>query len=73
MFTTFPILPLGNFNIRATHTGFKATETTGIALHASDSLVFNISLKVGAISEQITVEASAIQVETTNGELVRVD
>ena len=65
----FPDLPLGNFNIRATHTGFKATETTGISLHASDSLVFNIALKVGAVSEQITVEASAIQVETTNGEL----
>jgi hypothetical protein len=65
----FPDLPLGNLNIRATHAGFKATETTGIALHAADSLVFNITLKVGAVSEQVTVEASAIQVETTNGEL----
>lgn len=65
----FPDLPLGDFSIRATHSGFKATETTGIKLHASDSLVFNIALKVGAVSEQITVEASAIQVETTNGEL----
>ena len=65
----FPDLPLGNFNIRATHAGFKATETTGISLHANDSLVFNVTLRVGAVSEQITVEASAIQVETTNGEL----
>jgi hypothetical protein len=65
----FPDLPLGTFNIRATHSGFKASETTGILLHAADSLVFNISLKLGAVSEQVTVEASAIQVETTNGEL----
>jgi hypothetical protein len=65
----FPDLPLGVFNIRATHPGFKTTEETGIRVSAADSLVFNIRLKVGAVSEQITVEASAIQVETTNGEL----
>jgi hypothetical protein len=65
----FPDLPLGNFTIRATHAGFKTTEETGIRVSAADSLVFNIRLEVGAVSEQITVEASAIQVETTNGEL----
>lgn len=65
----FPKLPLGSYRIRVTHAGFKATEQVGVVLHASDSLVFNFSLDVGAISEQVTVEASAIQVETTNGVL----
>jgi len=65
----FPDLPLGLFKIRVTHAGFKSTEQTGITLHANDSLVINISLKVGAVSEQITVEASAVAVETTSGEL----
>jgi hypothetical protein len=65
----FPDLPLGQFKVRATHTGFRSTEQTGITLHANDSLVVNISLKVGAISESVTVEASPIAVETTNGEL----
>ena len=65
----FPDLPLGTFKIRVTHAGFKASEKVGIAVHASNSLVFNFALAVGAVSEQITVEASAIQVETTNGEL----
>jgi len=65
----FPDLPLGTFKIRVTHTGFKASEKVGIAVHASDSLVFSFALAVGSVSEQITVEASAIQVETTNGEL----
>src|SRR5579859_596519 len=54
----FPDLPLGTFKIRATHSGFKASEQLGIVLHASDSLVFNVALKVGAVSEQVTVEAS---------------
>src|ERR1051325_9860642 len=49
--------------------GFKAYEQVGIVLHAADSLAFNIALKLGALSEQVTVEAWAIQVDTTNGEL----
>jgi hypothetical protein len=65
----FPDLPLGTFKIRATHAGFKTSEKVGVTVHASDSLVFNIALVVGTISESVTVEASAIQVETTNGEL----
>ena len=65
----FPDLPLGTFNIHVTHPGFKASEETGIALHAADSLVFNIVLRIGAVTEHVTVEASAIQVETTNGAL----
>jgi carboxypeptidase family protein len=65
----FPDLPLGSYRIRATHSGFKAAEQTGIVLHVNDSLVINVSLRVGAVSEQVTVEASPIAVETTNGEL----
>jgi len=38
-------------------------------LHVNDSLVVNVSLKVGAMSESVTVEASPIAVETTSGEL----
>jgi hypothetical protein len=65
----FPQLPLGLYKIRATHAGFKNAEQTGITLHANDSAVINIGLKVGAVTEQVTVEAAAIAVETTNGEL----
>jgi hypothetical protein len=65
----FPDLPTGNFTIRATHSGFKTTEETGIRVNAADNLVFNVHVHVGAVSEQVTVEASAIQVDTTNGEL----
>ena len=65
----FPDLPLGSYSIRVTHTGFKSETQTGIVLHVADSIVVNVSLKVGAVSELVTVEASPIAVETTNGEL----
>jgi len=66
---SFTELPLGTYNIHVTHAGFKAETQTGIALHVNDSLVLNVPLKVGAISESVTVEASPVEVETTSGEL----
>src|SRR6266478_4282886 len=56
----FPDLPLGLYKIRVTHSGFKSSEQTGITLHANDSLVVNVGLKVGAVSESVTVEAFSI-------------
>jgi len=65
----FPDLPLGAYKIRASHAGFKGAEQTGIVLHVADSRVINFTLRVGAITEEVTVEANAIQVETTSGDL----
>jgi hypothetical protein len=65
----FPDLPLGHFKIHAAHAGFKGIDQTGIELHANDSIVVNISLAVGAVTESVTVEAAPIAVETTSGEL----
>src|SRR6202171_1850071 len=66
---SFQELPLGTYRIHVTHAGFKAMTQTGIELHVADNLVINVTLGVGAVSETITVEASPIAVETTNGEL----
>jgi hypothetical protein len=65
----FTELPLGTYRIHVTHAGFKAETQTGVVLHVNDSLVVNVNLKVGAISESVTVEASPVAVETTSGEL----
>src|SRR5229473_1680595 len=66
---SFQGLPLGSYRIHAAHAGFKAVTQTGIELHANDSVVLNVALRVGAVSETVTVEASPVAVETTNGEL----
>lgn len=66
---SFTELPLGTYNIHVTHPGFKAETQTGVALHVNDSLVLNVSLRIGAISETVSVEASPVAVETTSGEL----
>src|SRR5216683_2014189 len=50
-------------------TSYARSMQTGTELHVNDSSVVNIALKVGAVNETVTVEASPVAVETTNGEL----
>src|SRR5216683_1730287 len=60
----FPDLPLGTYKIRASHSGFKGSEQTGVVLHVNDSLVVNVSMAMGAVNETVTVEASAVAFST---------
>jgi hypothetical protein len=68
-FYNFQDLPLGGYKINYSHQGFKAESQTGVVLHVNDSRVFNVSLKVGATTEEVTVQGSLVQVETTNAGL----
>jgi carboxypeptidase family protein len=65
----FTDMPLGTYSVRVAHEGFKPSTQTGLVLHVADSLVVNVGLRVGAVTELVTVEASAVAVETTSGEL----
>jgi hypothetical protein len=65
----FPDLPLGGYKISFSHPGFKTENQTGIVLHVDDSRVINASLKVGAITEEVSVQGALLQVETTSGSL----
>src|SRR5271169_3658856 len=65
----FPDVPISTYSLHVSHPGFKASEETGVVLHVGDSRVFNFVLKVGAVSEQVTVEANGLQVDTTSGDL----
>ncbi|MDD5542712.1 MAG: TonB-dependent receptor [Acidobacteriia bacterium] len=56
-------LPIGNYSITVEATGFKKSTQTGIQLHVNDKLTINIALEVGNVAQQVTVEASPVQVE----------
>ena len=49
------------------HPGFKAAERTGIVLHVADSVVINVKLEVGALSDEVTVTAERPLVNTSSG------
>src|ERR1035437_5078588 len=58
-----PIIPIGTYSIKVEANGFKTETRTGIVLNVADDLKINISLQIGAITDTVTVEASAVGVE----------
>jgi hypothetical protein len=62
----FTSLPVGPYKLDAKLQGFTAFEQTGIVLSVGDSRAVNVQLKIGTLSETITVAANTSQVETRN-------
>jgi len=66
-------LPVGVYQITVKQGSFKEYVETGVEVHTSSTARVNAVLSVGGASEQVTVSASAVQVETTSaavGEVV---
>jgi hypothetical protein len=60
----FSNLPIGPYQLEVTKEGFATYTQSGIALQVASNPTLDISLKVGAVSERVQVEATAVQVET---------
>jgi hypothetical protein len=65
---TFPNLPIGPYQITAVHTGFKKAVEKGMELHVSERLGYNITLQVGDMTQEVSVNATADSVRTESGE-----
>jgi hypothetical protein len=59
-------LPVGEYRLEVTKTGFASYAKSGIVLEVNTNPQINAILKVGSVAEQITVEADAALVETTS-------
>jgi len=57
-------LPLGRYRLDVGKTGFSTAVQEGIVLQVNSDPAVVVSLKVGAVTEQVNVEANASQVET---------
>ena len=57
-------LPVGPYMLEVTKEGFTKIIQTGIVLQVDSNPTVDLTLKVGAVTEQVTVEAAAAQVET---------
>jgi hypothetical protein len=65
-------LPPGNYNISFAAAGFKEFTSQNVALNVASTYLQNAKLVVGSASDQVNVEANAIQVDTTSGEVSEV-
>src|SRR5271157_221076 len=60
----FDLLDPGDYTIRVTAPGFKTAEDSSIQLHVAQSSQFDVPLAVGAVSEQVVIEAGVSTLET---------
>jgi Carboxypeptidase regulatory-like domain len=57
-------LPIGNYSVTVAYPGFTKTVTAAESLNINQSLLINVQMHVGAVSESVQVNANAAQVET---------
>jgi hypothetical protein len=60
-------LAAGNYDVSVKQTNFKEYISKGVQVFVSSTTTLNPVLNVGAVTEQMTVEATAVQVETATG------
>ena len=61
---SLPSLPIGPYRLEVKQTGFATYVQNGIILQVDTNPTIDVVLKVGAVSEQVLVEAAAAMVET---------
>src|SRR3954452_20889639 len=61
---SLPNLPPGVYRVTATKTGFQSSRAENVTLQVEQVARLDIKLQVGSVSETITVDASAAQLQT---------
>ena len=57
-------MPIGPYRLEVSKSGFSTYVQTGIVLQVATNPTVDVSLKIGAVNEQVQVEANAALVET---------
>jgi hypothetical protein len=66
---TFPVLPVGDYVLAVSHTGFRPYRRTGIVLDANSSLLMDVVLQIGERTDAVTVSESAVHLETYSSQV----
>jgi hypothetical protein len=64
-----PTLDIGRYTVEASAPGFKTTVRRELELHVNEVLSADLTLEVGAVTEQVAVEAAAPVIATETGEI----
>ena len=65
-------LPRGLYTIQAEMAGFNREEIRGLQLTVAETLQYDVKLQLGQVSESVTVDANAVQVQATEASLSQV-
>ena len=62
-------LAIGHYNIKAEASGFGVAQKNDVVLNVGDRARIDFDMKMGAATENITVEADAVRVQSESGEV----
>ncbi len=68
----FPSLPVGSYQLKVEMAGFSTYVQKGISLEVGQSASQKVTLTIGSITQQVTVEGSANQVTTDDAAITEV-
>jgi hypothetical protein len=68
-FYSFPSLPVGRYDLDVKASGFKDVKQTGLVLDVNTALTIDVLLELGEASQEVTISAAAVQIETTNTQM----
>ena len=68
----FPSLQIGAYTLEVTAPGFQTYDQKGISLRVNDAPQLNVTLKVGAVSDKVEVEADVNMVQTQQNSISQV-
>ncbi|MGA8669254.1 MAG: carboxypeptidase-like regulatory domain-containing protein, partial [Terracidiphilus sp.] len=62
-------LPIGTYSVKITHQGFDTTNLTSVPIQEARATTANATLKIGQVSESVTVTSTPLlnATDTTNG------
>src|SRR5712692_8688386 len=61
------LVPIGSYDVTAESAGFRTSRVSGVVLRVNDNRRINFTLEVGAVTEQVNVEAELVSVNTASG------
>jgi hypothetical protein len=68
----FRALPRGFYTLQVEMPGFKKEEIRGVQLTVAQTIQLDIKLELGQVTDAVTVEANAVQVETSGASLSQI-
>lgn len=65
----FPDLPNGTYSLRFEQSGFTTAQVQGVVLNIGTSITRDVQMKVGAVQQQVTVEAQGAPIDVTKSQV----
>lgn len=66
---TFPAMRIGTYSLKVTASGFETFEKTGIVMNVAATVREDVTLRVGASSTTVTVQADQLRLQTETSEV----